>query len=1041
METDFKACSYTVLNSSSNHRYLQYTCRDDTQTTWYKCPWSPNQFYNKTYHNSCWKQKYSDLCKNDPNFYQSCGHDCSDSYEGNTLCGSYVCGLDSSSYSEYRSGHQNTEFRCNKHFDCNNTKLDEQNCDYAASFQCSDQKLNSTVSIEKVCDLRCDCIYCSDEAKCNGVGYGEWCPWRRGTYRTPNSVCDSGNYPKCEDGQPCQLFPTCFNDEEERNCTEENTIRTCSSYYTSQHNLAFSYTRRLIPSHICAVPHKSLPVCTDGRDQINCTDTSRSVMTCNMNTYPTTISIFATCKNYDLCDDGYQDECTEVEGGCRIHKNQLCDEFKDCKGGADESYHQCRSLTNESCIRRVLVNNHEPLPILKSWVFDGVQDCSNGIDENQEYWKKCGETSGHLRYIDKASSCSDVFICQQGSKSFTELYELCDNVESCGGENELCRETHQRDSIPKKSTSLSRTQKAVSYCLKGLQELSIYGAKCINVQSNISGVKIYGLTPLSVRIPNDNALCKYFYGENYVSLSCNGACKYAACPVKPLRHDSCINMPKKRIYTVTQQHILTVVYESRSQYFNDLFACKNKNCIPYSEVCDLSNDCGDGSDEADCLNHFTCSDKSSEYIPVSSFCNGKIDCRNAVDECNEKCHLPKEILSSRFLKWSSRVLGVLAFIFNNIVILKTSSEIIKALTKSSLQNKTWILLISVGDLLMGVYLISIAVADVYFGESYCNHKYDWLSSTKCALLGALSTVGSNLSLFSMTALSVNRYQKCKILKPTTSPTIKVKLELFFGVFLIIVITLLIAFFPMFTQIEDIFVNGLVYNDNHLFIGLVDRDHHNRAFNIYFRKLFNNNMSWKKIRKLTSDMFTQEYGGLGGKNVHFYGNSGVCLFKYLVTRRDRQLGYSLTITIINLACFIVITLCYIFINTIARGVRHSISRPNQEHLRQNQNNRRKNSIMSMSRRLLIKSRILQTKITMIIITDFVCWIPFIIICFLHLMEVFDASPWYPLFSMVILPINSVLNPLLYSDVIVKLFTSLNTTIQSTVVASRSVISRF
>ena len=39
-----------------------------------------------------------------------------------------------------------------------------------------------------------------------------------------------------------------------------------------------------------------------------------------------------------------------------------------------------------------------------------------------------------------------------------------------------------------------------------------------------------------------------------------------------------------------------------------------------------------------------------------------------------------------------------------------------------------------------------------------------------------------------------------------------------------------------------------------------------------------------------------------------------------------------------------------------------------------------------------------------------------ICILHSVEVIDATPWYSIFSMVVMPINSVINPLLYDDVV-------------------------
>ena len=62
----------------------------------------------------------------------------------------------------------------------------------------------------------------------------------------------------------------------------------------------------------------------------------------------------------------------------------------------------------------------------------------------------------------------------------------------------------------------------------------------------------------------------------------------------------------------------------------------------------------------------------------------------------------------------------------------------------------------------------------------------------------------------------------------------------------------------------------------------------------------------------------------------------------------------------------------------------------------------------------------TKIAMIIFTDFCCWVPFIIFCALHTLGVMDASRWYAMFSIVLLPINSVVNPLLYNSTLTVAF---------------------
>ena len=82
----------------------------------------------------------------------------------------------------------------------------------------------------------------------------------------------------------------------------------------------------------------------------------------------------------------------------------------------------------------------------------------------------------------------------------------------------------------------------------------------------------------------------------------------------------------------------------------------------------------------------------------------------------------------------------------------------------------------------------------------------------------------------------------------------------------------------------------------------------------------------------------------------------------------------------------------------------------------------------------KSR-LGRKVTLVCVTDFCCWLPFLICCALHTAEVVDMSPWYQVFSLNILPINSVLNPLLYSDILTKVLNILKPAISRMLTATK------
>ena len=64
----------------------------------------------------------------------------------------------------------------------------------------------------------------------------------------------------------------------------------------------------------------------------------------------------------------------------------------------------------------------------------------------------------------------------------------------------------------------------------------------------------------------------------------------------------------------------------------------------------------------------------------------------------------------------------------------------------------------------------------------------------------------------------------------------------------------------------------------------------------------------------------------------------------------------------------------------------------------------------------RNRKLQNKVTIIILTAFFCWVPFVLFSLLHYFEVLDATPQYEVFSIIVLPINAVINPFLYSEIV-------------------------
>ena len=603
---------------------------------------------------------------------------------------------------------------------------------------------------------------------------------------------------------------------------------------------------------------------------------------------------------------------------------------------------------------------------------------------------------------------------------------VCDGVESCGKslENNVCKISRDFPNIKRSPPNKGRV---VDLCAN----MTITKSNDCEQREFVGPAgKIFGLKTL-LNVPKKRVNCTNMFGEFYVYLSCMDLCENSSCPMSetPLRYDACPGQYRDRMYSLANGRSLTFVTKSAvSQgYQNNYFQCNNSRCIEYSRVCDLIDDCGDISDEIKCTNHIKCSDDENQLISYQQQCDGIIDCFDLTDECNQRCG--KQILDHWLLKAVCWLMGILATLFNFITLAKTAYSFRTIETANLFSTNVLVTVIALADLLNGVYLILISVYDsVVFGTDYCKNQAEWLSSTPCALLGITSTIASQLSLFAMTALSLTRVigLTCSSMAAPSALNKKAIIKITVIVTMIVSFSAAIALIPLASSLEDYFVQGIYYEpDNRVFIGFPNKEKHVKVLRAYNKTLdVPINMTWKAIRENVDRMFTQQHDTLSRKTVHFYGNDGVCLFKFFVrsddARRSRQplelknnvldiidfqgnLVLWIVLTI-NFICFVIMTVSYVLI-TIQTWKSSSNSGQNQNHESVQKNDR------------------IQFRISLIIATDFLCWVPFIIISSLHNFQFIDATKWYTYFAMIILPINSVINPLLYDNTITSFFTSL------------------
>ncbi|XP_077967743.1 uncharacterized protein LOC144421975 [Styela clava] len=430
--------------------------------------------------------------------------------------------------------------------------------------------------------------------------------------------------------------------------------------------------------------------------------------------------------------------------------------------------------------------------------------------------------------------------------------------------------------------------------------------------------------------------------------------------------------------------------------------------IEEKKYCDGVIDCVDFTDEDNCssLTHFYCVGKEPLFVPMKSVLDGKRDCEDNSDECpafafdDNPFSSRDEMISNSFLRYFIWVMASLALIGNASVIIETCYAERKERQSSGLGvcNRIMLLNLAVSDLIMGIALVLIGIKSFQFSGEYCQEEKAWRTSLLCKLIGVLTVLSSETSVLILVALAYFRLKG--VFWPLEARLLKKRVALIASLCSWLV-SFLFAVTPLIPITNQTMITDALITFSQYFQSSTANWKELSTFAARLSTMTNSTKyysnTWKEVASVLEKHGSQYdvphiIGYFG-----FFSAHGVCLPRlFRITNAPPLHVFSLFIITINFLCLLIIILFYLLIYHEYMRTRRSV-----ENLGSAGDDR---------------SKILQRKITILIATDVCCWLPICIMTFVSHNGIWITGEVYAVSAIVLLPINSSLNPIIYSNIL-------------------------
>ncbi|KAL5258943.1 hypothetical protein ACHWQZ_G009422 [Mnemiopsis leidyi] len=428
----------------------------------------------------------------------------------------------------------------------------------------------------------------------------------------------------------------------------------------------------------------------------------------------------------------------------------------------------------------------------------------------------------------------------------------------------------------------------------------------------------------------------------------------------------------------------------------------NGQNYPLNVVCDGKTDCSNGADEFGCplSDRFYCQpNTTAEWVHTEKTCDSVKDCSNGADECGtcefEALSSSKLLIQSKIIVAVTSIMGILIVSLNIKEGYKCWKTPCSSKTKSI--DKIFLSQIFLYDGLMGMYLFSIVLATMVLElkGDYCLFDHDWRASKFCSALGVMFSLSSHGSLIAIASISLTRFLKCHSFVADISMRKALMGSIFSACF-----NIFHSAMPLLPidAIQDTFRTGIFLqnlNENPFFSSNpIEMTVMTDIYNGMFHQVGKHNI--KKMTKELSNITSKRYI-FDLMEISYYGNTGLCVHNIF-----KGYGNQFTYHVYKvLYCTVLITL----LSVVSTGYIMIV-------LKQ----RRSNKVITNSDATGSNAAALTFKVALMIGSQLTSWISFITTVLYYQYMTSKPAPHmaFEMFALVVIPINSFLNPIFYSE---------------------------